>query len=105
MGTTPGADVGSIIISATTAFFTDLARCMAEAAKAIAESLASMGRAATKAHAAILRYNRIAHGGMSDDAVRWPDQWQSMVCAGLLCSIVECPSDRYGLACTHSCHD
>lgn len=52
-----------------------------------------------------LRRDRRDIGGMGRDARAWPDQWQSTICAGLLCSITPCPSDANGLGCTHSCHE
>lgn len=52
-----------------------------------------------------LRRRRRVTGGMGRDAKAWPGQWQSTICAGLLCSITPCPSDANGLECTHSCHE
>lgn len=49
-------------------------------------------------------YDREHHGGNHTDALLHPDEWQSTVCAGLLCHITECPSDEYDLRCTHNCH-
>jgi hypothetical protein len=70
--------------------------------------------------AASVRITRLAHrhtqarallarrrvlGGMGTDARNWPDQWQSTVCAGLICSLTPCPSDENDLRCTCRCHE
>lgn len=59
----------------------------------------AQGRAA---HELLQRRRRF--GGMSTDARLYPERWQSTVCAGLLCSITPCPSERYDLHCSHTCH-
>ena len=51
-----------------------------------------------------LEHLRARYGGEARDARRWPDQWRSTVCAGLLCHVLECSSDRYGLECSCHCH-
>lgn len=43
-------------------------------------------------------------GGMRADARSFPDEWQSSVCAGLICSVMPCPSEAHRLECHHSCH-
>lgn len=56
-----------------------------------------------EAHELLARRRR--HGGMSGDARLYTTQWQSTICAGLLCSITPCPSERYDLRCSHTCHE
>jgi hypothetical protein len=53
---------------------------------------------------ASLTMRRERWGGMRADAHAFPEQWQSSVCAGLLCTVVVCPSDAHNLQCHHSCH-
>ena len=51
-----------------------------------------------------LTMRRDRWGGMRGDARAFPDQWMSTVCAGLLCSVMDCPSDAHNLQCHHRCH-
>lgn len=79
-------------------------------ARPILDAFRRVGRAIARlAHlvssAGRLEALRTQYGGMRSDAVRWPDEWQSTICAGLLCSITPCPSDTYDLQCHHSCHE
>lgn len=53
----------------------------------------------------VLLQRRRRFGGMSTDARLYPERWQSTICAGLLCNITPCPSERYDLHCTHTCHE
>lgn len=65
------------------------------AAKAASVALQSLVAAAVPEVA--LMHRRVKHGGMSDTARRWPEEWQSYACAGFLCG--SCPSDEFGLEC------
>lgn len=75
------------------------------------EQLATAGRAAAAAMAqafdayrdpdVALLIRRKAHG-MATDAERWPDQWITVQCAGMLHR--SCESDRHLLGCTCDCH-
>ena len=51
-----------------------------------------------------LTMRRDRWGGMRGDARAFPEHWMSTVCAGLLCSVVVCPSDAHDLQCHHRCH-
>jgi hypothetical protein len=53
---------------------------------------------------ATLTMRRERWGGMKDDARAFPDEWMSTVCAGMLCSVMPCPSQAHRLECHHSCH-
>jgi hypothetical protein len=66
---------------------------------------ASMQRLADTLLRNTLRQRRDQWGGMRADARIDPDGWQSSVCAGLLCTLMSCPSDEHDLQCHHSCHE
>lgn len=64
----------------------------------------SMNRLGQRMTLHTLRMRRERYGGMKGDARAFPEQWQSTACAGLLCSVVVCPSDAHNLQCHHRCH-
>jgi hypothetical protein len=91
-----------------------------EKMRRVTEAFAAVGEAAAKVADAItqsvrhfvyrdeaydLMIARRVYGGMGTDAERYPDEWLSMACAGLLCSLMPCPSDERDLQCHCRCHD
>ena len=93
----------------TVTFEVDVRPFMAAMAN-VTKALAELDHEATRLRAAGRRFwsshrltdRRARHGGNSSEAA--DPQWQSTVCAGLLCSVAPCPSDTHSLHCTCTCH-
>ena len=82
-----------------------IAKVYADLGKAVAEVgaiLSRVGRSYAEARASDLRERRTEHGGNGSDAARWPKEWQSSACSAWLHPV--CPSDRFDLSCTCTCH-
>lgn len=81
-------------------------RAMARLGDAFKEMARTIKYAIERMYAFTLPYRRGMYGGMVRDARVYPEQWQSYICAGLICGLDDttCPSDEYDLQCTHSCH-
>jgi hypothetical protein len=95
-----------------TATMSDLVKGMNVIARAVADAMGAVARAAQAAWRTLqplmpyaLARARAIHGGNRTDAYAYPEAWMSTVCGAWLCRGGEgCPSDSYGLRCTCRCH-